>query len=130
MATKKYENDDKLAHALADALTALPDNWIMCRDMRHAWEVNEDFHVSKSKGSKAVEIRRVLDCLRCETKRIEVYHQTKWGLEKVRQNYDYPEHYQIHGVPRGVKPSYIVQGEVYRRSMSKVATVAKKAKSA
>lgn len=117
---KKYTEDEQLAQHLADALQELPDNWIMCRDMRHAWEVDQDFHVTKAKGGKATEIKRTLACLRCGTGRVETYHSTKWGLEKVAQHYTYPDNYQIKGVPRGVKPSFIVQGEQYRRAMEKI----------
>lgn len=116
-----YKNDQKAANALADALHELPENWLMCRDMRHAWEVQQDYHVTKAAGSKIKEIRRFLVCLRCKTRRRETYHIVGWGLEKVSQSYEYPENYQIHGVPRGIKPSFIVQGEMYRRTMERVA---------
>lgn len=121
---KKYVSDEKLAEQLADALTTLPDNWIMCRDMRHAWEVDEDFHVTKGQGLNIASVRRTLVCVRCETLRVEKYHSLKWGLEKVAQHYVYPDNYQIHGVPRGVKPSFIIQGEQYRRAMSRIADAA------
>lgn len=126
-AKKKYSEDEKLAANLAEALQELPDNWIMCRDMRHAWTVEQDFHVVKVQ-KKASEIKRVLTCMRCSTERIETYHATDWGLEKLRQHYSYPDHYQIHGVPRGVKPSFIIQGEQYRRAMAKLTDAAKSGK--
>lgn len=114
---RKYSEDEQLAQDLANALTELPDNWIMCRDMRHAWKTHEDFHVAQVSGSKVGEVRRILICMRCETLRIEKYHLATWGLEKYSQHYAYPDNYQIHGVPRGVKPSNIIQGEQYRRTM-------------
>lgn len=133
MGGKTYASDKKLAEALAAKVQDLPDNWLMCRDIRHAWEVTEDFHVTKSKGSTVQEIRRVLTCPRCTAQRVERHHVTKWGLEKVAQHYVYPEDengqkYQLHGVPRGVKPSFIIQGEQYRRVMEKLAEGAKKGK--
>lgn len=126
MAKKKYESDEQLAGALAAKVQELPENWLMCRDVRHSWDVTEDFHVTKSKGTKVQEIRRTLTCLRCGTLRLEVHHITSWGLEKVSQGYKYPHDengmpYQLHGVPRGVKPSFIIQGEQYRRVMEKLA---------
>lgn len=125
--TKKraYSNKQK-ADALANALMQLPENWLMCRDMRHAWTVMNDFHVTDRKGRLASEIRRDLRCLRCETVRREVYHQTANGLEKAHQMYGYPEHYQMKGVPRGNKPQALVQEEQFRRTMEKVAAAQKK----
>lgn len=118
---RRYDEDEQAAADLASALTQLPDNWVMCRDMRHAWDVNVDFHVTESQGSRIREIRRQLVCMRCETVRNEVYHHTRWGLEKVSQSYGYPDDYQIHGVPRGVKPSWLIQEEQYRRTMDRLA---------
>lgn len=117
----RYKRDQEAVDRLAEELQHLPDNWVQCRDMRHAWDVVEDFHVTISKGSRIQEIKRVLVCARCETFRHETYNLTRSGLEKVRQHYEYPEHYQIKGVPRGVKPQALVQAEQYRRVMEKVA---------
>lgn len=115
----------KAAKRLAEALTELPDTWVMCRDMLHAWAVENDFHVTPlvTVGRKSIiHISRELVCMRCNTIRKERYHlSARGGLEKVGQSYDYPEHYQIPGVPRGVKPSHIVRQETYRRAMEKVA---------
>lgn len=122
MATsRRYKSDKQAAADLANALMELPDNWIQCRDMRHAWGVIEDFHVHTSQGRKIRELRRVLGCVRCSTLRIEIYHVGRFGLDKVRQHYTYPDHYQIKGVPRGVKPQSIVQNEQYRRALERVA---------
>jgi len=106
---------------VAEALEALPDTWVMCRDLRHAWSVDEDFHVLQRKGSQIQEVGRVLVCLRCSTKRYETYVPTRrWGLERVRSRYDYPENYLIRNVPDGVKPQSIIQAENYRRSLAKI----------
>lgn len=128
MAQQKYASDKKLAEALAAKVQELPENWLMCRDVRHAWEVTTDYHVTKQKGTKVQEIRRTLTCLRCQCERHERYHITTWGLDKVGQVYKHPEGYVIHGVPRGVKPSYIIQGEHYRRVMEKLAEAQKSGK--
>lgn len=126
---KKY-SDDQLAGLLTEALEVLPDNYLMCRDMRHAWDLEEDFYVDPNAKVKHGSIRRRLRCLRCGMARVERFIQTKWGLEKIGQNYIDPEGtpYRIHGVPRGVKPSIIVQGVQYRRSMEKVASAKKASK--
>lgn len=120
--SKRYETDEEAATRLSEALKDLPDNWVMCRDVKHAWSVEEDFHVSLHKGSVIQEIQRILVCLRCGTKRRERYTPTKiFGLHKVGNAYEYPDNYQIHGVPRGVKPQWLVQGEQYRRTMLRLA---------
>lgn len=120
---KRYTADAKAAKTLATGLTKLPDNWMACRDMRHAWSVEEEFHVEPSQviGRKIQSIRRILVCMRCETRRIENYVAGRYGLDKVGQHYVYPNDYQIPGVPRGVKPQSIIQQEQYRRAMAKVA---------
>jgi hypothetical protein len=121
MAKPRRYSDDQAAADLANALMDLPDDWVMCRDMRHAWHVMEDFHVSKNRGHSIQELNRTLICMRCTTLRIEVYHSGRFGLDKVRQHYTYPDNYQIKGVPRGVKPQSIVQNEQYRRAMERAA---------
>lgn len=121
MRSDTYASDTQAAADLANALTELPDNWVMCRDVRHAWSILEDFHVHLQQGKQIQELRRVLACVRCQTLRIEIYHVGRFGLDKVRQHYGYPDNYQIKGVPRGVKPQSIIQQEQYRRAMEKVA---------
>lgn len=123
--TRRYVKDDQAAADLANALTHLPDKWVMCRDMRHSWDVVEDFHVTMRSGRSVQEIARVLGCMRCMTHRREIYHQGRFGLDKVSQTYSYPENYQIKGVPRGVKPQSIIQQEQFRRSMERTVDNAK-----
>ena len=74
-----------------------------------------------------MDIRRELTCMRCQTVRHEHYVHSTYGLEKTGQSYSYPEHYQMKGVPRGVKPSAIIQDEQYRRSMERIAQLAREA---
>lgn len=123
---RRYEYDKEAAALLAKNLKDLPDKWVVCRDVRHAWAVENDFHVipQVTEGRKLKHIARDLVCMRCTTIRHETYIQSKTGLEKVGQSYSYPEGYQIPGVPRGVKPSHIVQAEQFRRAMQKVAHAA------
>ncbi len=128
MTTPKKYDDQAVAKVLGNALKALPDKWVACRDMRHAWATENDFHVvpQSTVGGRSMHVGRDLVCMRCETRRHEVYLSVKGGrLEKVGQSYEYPEGYQIAGVPRGVKPQQIVQAEMYRRAMEKVARAAK-----
>lgn len=122
---RRYASDQRAADRLATALMDLPDDWVMCRDMRHAWAVVEDFHVTERKGTRVQTIARILGCIRCATLRKETYVHNGYGLDKIGQGYQYPEGYQIKGVPRGVKPQAIIQEEQYRRSMEKLASLAK-----
>lgn len=118
----KYGTVEKVTARLVDALHELPDTWLMCRDVRHAWSVENDFHVTSQTPKTIQEIRRSLVCLRCGVLRNEVYIPTRFGgLEKTHSSYVYPQGYQIRGVPRGVKPQALVQSEQYRRTLSKVA---------
>lgn len=122
--SKHYESNEDARARLADALTMLPEAWVMCRDVRHAWVVEEDFHVIWLTGQSVQEIKRVLVCMRCSSKRHEIYAPSRaFGLEKIRMHYEYPENYQITGVPRGNKPQAMVQQEQYRRLMIKVSAL-------
>lgn len=132
-ALPRYKKDQQAAAELANALMELPDEYVMCRDIRHAWGILEDFHVTDG-GKRVQEVKRILECERCHAvQRHEVYHLTRSGLEKVSQHYRYIHDqedggipYQIKGVPRGVKPASIVQGEQYRRVLERVATNARR----
>lgn len=125
--TKRYQSDAKASAALANALTELPDEWVMCRDMKHAWKVINDFHVTTTyrHGARIQVISRTLGCMRCETERHENYLNTSTGLDKISQHYSYQDGYQLKGIPRGNKPQSIVQGEQYRRSMERIAMIAR-----
>lgn len=130
MSETQNEIEEKKATDLASALVDLPDNFVVCRDMRHSWEIDRDFHVLSTTTSGVHEISRVLKCARCETRRQERYvAKNGIGLDKVRQSYQYAEGYQIPGVPRGAKPSAIVQQEQYRRAMERQALLARKTSS-
>lgn len=123
--TRRYARDQRAADALATALTGLPDDWVMCRDMRHAWTVVNDFHVTDRRGKRIMMIARELGCMRCATLRKENYVHNGYGLDKVSQHYVYPDGYQMKGVPRGVKPQAIIQEEQFRRTMERLADSAK-----
>lgn len=124
----KAYDDEQVSGQLAEALTHLPDEWVVCRDMRHAWRIQIDFHVTDGTRRFMREVRRTLVCTRCETQRMEVYHVVEGGvLDKVSQNYAYPDDYQMKGVPRGVKPASIVQTEQFRRAMERAVESIKKA---
>jgi hypothetical protein len=101
----------------------MPDAYLNCRDMRHAWDILNDFYVLKTiqVGKVVTHVGRTLQCQRCPTVRKETYIIRKNGLEKISQFYEYPEDYLFQGVPRGVKPSWIFQQEQYRRAVRRAA---------
>lgn len=109
------------------ALRTLPDKFVACRDMRHAWAVLNNFHKTpdSQEGKKVMRVHRDLICMRCETVRHEEYLPLKGGLlDKVAQSYYHADGYLIPGVPRGANPQSVVQHEMYRRAMAEVAHAA------
>jgi hypothetical protein len=120
--TNRYQNDAEARERVRDAIQHLPTAWVICRDLRHAWTVSEDFHVSmvRPDGSPG-EAKRTLLCARCGSRRQEVYTVSiRWGLTKETQWYEYTEGYQLKGVPRGVKPAEILRQEQYRRALGEM----------
>lgn len=125
VADKAKIADAKTTEAL---LETLPDNFLMCRDLRHAWGVLNDFYVyNDPKQTRLLVIARDLVCLRCNSERREVFVQRSWGLDKERNTYTYVEGYSLKGVPRGTKASQVVHDVQYRKAMTKVAAAAKEA---
>lgn len=110
---------------LTQRLQETGDNRLMCRGMRHAWDLEQDFHVHPVKGTKTIHLRRTFSCMRdCGVRIVETFILTRnQGIERISRNTDYTGAvgYQFPGVPRGVKPLHIIQQEQYRRAMEKVA---------
>jgi hypothetical protein len=113
---------------LARSLTALPDKYLDCRDPStgHDWKLLEDYHVTplKTVGRRVICIQRKFQCDRCSAVKTERYTQGSHnGVARLERlgvpSIDYPEGYQIPGVPRGVKPAEVVRAEQYRRSLEK-----------
>ena len=118
-------------NTLEGLMEDLPESFLMCRDLRHAWEVSRDFYVyDDPKSTRVLMIARELTCLRCQSERREVFAQRRWGIEKIRNTYTYVDGYQLRGVPRGVKASAVVQDVQYRKAMKKVAEIQRQAERA
>lgn len=66
-------------------LEGYDQSYLLCRDIRHAWEVVGYFEDS-------VWIRRKLECSRCTTTRSDKW--TPWGVRLASQ-YSYPEDYRL-----------------------------------
>lgn len=108
---------------LTRQVRGLPDEWLACRDMRHAWVVENDYHVISRTPNRPslMVVGRVLVCMRCDTRRHEKYMPSTWyGLEKTSTRYEYPRGYQLHGVVPEVSPQSIVQREQYTRALHKI----------
>ena len=112
---------------IAAAFTALPDNYMDCRDpgIRHSWEKVTDFHVipAEQVGRKLANLGRTETCQRCGTTKMEMFILIDGRIRKVGQRMDYAEGYLLTGtgVPRGVKRSEVVWSENYRRAMEAAA---------
>lgn len=136
MTNVRYVNDAAIRKTLAGALQTLPDEYLICRGQRHRFNLEEDFHVPTSatlvgrQARAAGDIERHFRCERCEVLRIERYQRVPDGLVPMGGALyrEYPDGYQLVGlgIPRGVKPSGVVQSEEFRRSMSKVAKAARR----
>ena len=100
---------------LKTALKSLPDNFLDCRDMRHAWTVTQDYFLAEDDNR----IIRELACTRCGTFRRDSFRATRDGrLVRFGTSYTYPDTYQLTGVAHGVKPQEVVRGEIYRRTLA------------
>ena len=114
---------------VAERLRQQPTSFVYCRDpgIRHAWMIENDFHdiPITQVGRRLAMLGRDEVCARCNTVKRETFVVQKGGvIEKVSTSYDYPDGYQMAGVPRGVKRSTIIYQENYRRAMEAVANAA------
>jgi hypothetical protein len=69
---------------------------LLCRDMRHAWRPVGDNVLVKKQG-KVRTFSRVLECMRCETTRTDVYEITRTSVVRVHTKYGYPRGYHVKG---------------------------------
>lgn len=70
-----------------------------CRDLRHAWEHVSDEITEKSKRRQVISFKRILECTRCQTQRIDEFKVVGTTLVRRKTKYDYPEGY---GLPKGM----------------------------
>lgn len=97
----------------ADHLTDLPDQFVECRDMRHAWKVQQGFHEVKGRGKRSRYVARTLKCIRCGGERTDVLNVSTF--DRVSTQYHYPEGYQIKGNAVGNRGTS-VRREAFRRA--------------
>ena len=113
--------DTRYKKVLREALTEVSEAFLRCRDLKHAWEVTEDFHEVADNRDTNAYIGREVTCTRCDTVRSERYQLTKDGLVRSATSYLYPENYKLEDLPRGVKPVSIVREELWRRVVERAA---------
>lgn len=119
---------DAAQERVAEGLRKLPEAYIECRGMLHAWRVLNDFRILNStiEGGPRF-LRRDLECIReCGVVRHDTFllrfvKGEPQISEKVRSHYTYPQDYQMSDVPRGIKRQVVVYNEQFRRAMSKAA---------
>lgn len=75
-------------------LRDLPDEYLACRDLRHAWE---ELGYYRERGTSGAIIRK-LQCLRCGTLRRDTLSNSY--SEKTTHYYGHPEGYRIDGMGR------------------------------
>lgn len=125
--TKLTNKEEVTFEQLRSSVGNLPDQWVACRDMRHAWDILNDFHVNGD-GSDLPQVRRELVCIRCSTVRRETYENNVYGLDRVNTNYLYPDNYQLHGIPREISLQAVIRQDQYRRAMERIAAASKRKK--
>lgn len=82
-------------------MPAVPNDYIDCRDMRHAWVRDTDEVLIEVQGQVRL-FTRTLVCVRCESKRIDTYRVATLGRKhhevvKVGAKYVYAPNYQVKG---------------------------------
>ena len=101
---------DKL---LLERLDSLPQEYILCRDLRHIWKVDQDLHLDgQISGRQRVE--RSLTCARCGTIKTEHYvlQTSMTGIQRltsVGYHYNYPPEYAIPEMARADAPREILR---------------------
>jgi len=88
----------------------LPDEFLACRDLRHAWEELGYFR-ERGSGRGGGPIIRKLRCLRCGTLRLDILSNS--FAEKTTHYYGHPEGYRLEGMGRAAIED--VRREVVKR---------------
>lgn len=94
-------------------LSNIKEEYLECRDLKHAWTWSTDFVDYKDDG-KVVSVIRALQCSRCRTIRYDEYAPKTF--DKIRSRYSYPGEYHIPGDPVRMNE---VRKELYARHQTK-----------
>jgi hypothetical protein len=113
------------------AIKKTSDTNFMCRQMKHAWTrkpgTNVQVNLPVTRGDLPT-ITTIYVCMRgCGVIRKDrlTVKQISVGnyrvIDKAAPIYEYPDGYRIPGIPRGVRPSIILQQEYVRRANEEIA---------
>ena len=109
------------------ALRGMPQAYLVCRDLKHAWDYEVSFYKTAFKGRTekgrrfAIFARRELKCIRCDARRNEVFAINKREIAKVSSHYNYPEGYLLHGVAELKDIIGLVRLEQIQRELGNIA---------
>ena len=132
MATTKQKRKplprNQAEQLVAGDLSNLSDKFLFCRDLRHNWHVESNFHdagfeVEGDGVTQAVE--RISVCRNCGTRRTDVSVVVERPnlaprMEKLSTAYKYPKGYLMHRgqIPRDIGVSQLVRYETLRRVLA------------
>lgn len=111
----------------ATRLDSLPDNYLACREMQHAWVITQDYtrvdtrrdDSHRPRRGNTDYIERQLTCDSCGMVRIDTFLlATVYGrtvLRKIQSAYVQPDGYAIRGVGSPMGAGEFVRGMAYDR---------------
>lgn len=104
-------------------LDDLRDDYLECRDLRHAWRRStmHDISVVRNTSGKIIEFTRVITCSRCGTERHSTF--TVPGMQVVRNRYSYPAGYMLmgsHSDPALRVDASDIRREVFKRVYARI----------
>ena len=73
----------------------LKDEFLDCRDLRHAWGKASDWGITRNTSGRIIEFTRVVVCRKCKTERHEKFSVP--SMEVVNRRYLYPEGFLMPG---------------------------------
>ena len=97
----------------------MPEAFLMCRDFRHAWMTEVPYYKVRLEGGVrgALYVERVIVCMRCECRRIELSRVFASRIEKLATHYKRPKGYDVRGKPKGVRVVDLVRFNDIQRAL-------------
>jgi len=86
-------NIKRNARKFATSVRDIPDTYLICRDLGHAWDYKTDSVLYDAQGKRAIEVTRTVKCLRCKMDRVDHYELP--SFIRTRTKYSYPDHYLL-----------------------------------
>jgi hypothetical protein len=104
-------------------LDDLQDDYLECRDLRHAWRRSSlhDIEVTRNTSGKIIEFTRVITCSRCGTERHTTFQVPSMMI--VRNRYAYPSGYMLvgsHSDPSMRVDAGDIRREVFKRVYARI----------